>query len=64
MGRGYIRADGTRKDKKDQEHILTRDFFKGSLTFRLHGHKLKGAFALVKAPARGDNAWLLIKQKR
>jgi bifunctional non-homologous end joining protein LigD len=27
----------------------------------LHGKKLKGQFALVKAHGRGDNAWLLIK---
>jgi bifunctional non-homologous end joining protein LigD len=51
------------KSKKEQEYILMRDFFKGTLTFRLHGHKLKGIFALVKTPARGENAWLLVKQK-
>lgn len=38
---------------------------KGSLKFKMHGRKLKGAFALVKMhPKNGDDrAWLLIKER-
>ncbi|HEX5010516.1 MAG TPA: non-homologous end-joining DNA ligase, partial [Planctomycetota bacterium] len=40
---------------------------KGSLKFRLSGRKLRGGWALVRLPARGDDAddrnWLLIKER-
>jgi bifunctional non-homologous end joining protein LigD len=41
-----------------------RAIAKGSFKFALHGHKLRGAFALVKMRSRDgeDNAWLLIKE--
>ena len=51
------------KTKKEQEHIMMRDFFAGHLKFVLHGKKLKGAFSLVKKPDRGENGWLLTKIK-
>ncbi|HTJ11016.1 MAG TPA: DNA ligase D [Dinghuibacter sp.] len=46
-----------------QEKRLLADLKKGSLKIRLHGHKLKGEFALVHIHGRGDNAWLLIKHR-
>lgn len=46
-----------------QERRLLADLKKGSLKIRLHGHKLKGEFALVHIHGRGDNAWLLIKHR-
>ncbi|KAA2242699.1 hypothetical protein F0L74_09225 [Chitinophaga agrisoli] len=49
--------------KKEQEKILLKGFFGGSLKIRMHGHKLKGEFALVRTQGRGENAWLLIKHK-
>jgi bifunctional non-homologous end joining protein LigD len=49
--------------KKDQEHILTRDFYKGTMKIVLHGKKLKGVFAIVKTRERGSNSWLLSKVK-
>jgi bifunctional non-homologous end joining protein LigD len=36
---------------------------KGSLKFKLHGHILRGEFALVRMKGQEDNAWLLIKHK-
>jgi len=37
---------------------------RGDLKFRLHGHKVKGEFALVHMRGRGKgNEWLLIKKK-
>lgn len=51
------------KDKKSQEKELLRDLHRGRLKFALKGKKLKGAFALVKAQGRGENAWLLMKLK-
>lgn len=49
--------------KKEQEKILTKEFYAGALKIVMHGKKLKGAFTLVKTEGRGENAWLLTKQK-
>lgn len=51
------------KSKVDQEKIMTKAFFSGSIKIRMHGKKLKGEFALVRTEGRGENAWLLIKQR-
>src|SRR4051794_19181722 len=51
------------KDKKSQEHALTGQFYKGEMLVTLHGHKLKGKFAIIKDLAKGDNSWYLIKVK-
>lgn len=40
---------------------LRHQLYSGKLKFRLHGQKLKGEFALVKAYGRGENGWLLMK---
>lgn len=50
-------------DKTAQEKLLLKQFWSGSMKFTLHGKKVKGAFSLVKMPARGDNSWLLTKVK-
>jgi bifunctional non-homologous end joining protein LigD len=52
-----------KKTKKDNEKSLLHHLYKGALSFKLKGKKLKGEFSLVKTPDRGDNAWLLIKKK-
>ena len=49
--------------KKSKEKILLQQLKEGRLKFALHGSKLKGGFALVKAHGRADNSWLLIKHK-
>jgi bifunctional non-homologous end joining protein LigD len=54
-------ADGTAHEKKAQYRSLRSQILAGKIKFILHGKKLRGEFALVKAPARGDNAWLLMK---
>lgn len=36
-------------------------FWKGQIKFLLHGHKLKGAFQIVRAKDKGDNAWYVRK---
>ena len=46
----------------NEKHLL-HELHKGSVNFTLKGKKLKGSFILVKTPARGENAWLLIKSK-
>lgn len=51
------------KDKKAQEHSLTQQYYKGEMLFTLHGHKLKGRFALIKNKAKGETAWYLLKVK-
>ncbi len=51
------------KDKKEQEHSITSQFWKGEIILELHGHKVKGAFKLKRAREKGDNAWYLVKQQ-
>jgi len=51
------------KTKAEQEKIMTKEFYSGSIKIRMHGKKLKGEFALVQTKGRGDNAWLLIKHR-
>ena len=46
--------------EKAESHLLEQ-LRKGSLKIILHGHKLKGEFALVQIKSSEDNAWLLIK---
>ncbi|MEH6307160.1 DNA ligase D [Olivibacter sp. CPCC 100613] len=53
----------TLTSKKKQEEHLLEQLHKGSLKIRIHGQKLKGEYALVKAEAMGENGWLLIKHK-
>jgi bifunctional non-homologous end joining protein LigD len=47
--------------KQERERHVRAGLDAGNLKFRLEGTKLKGSFALVRTPAMGKNAWLLIK---
>lgn len=49
--------------KTSDEKLLLKALKAGSLKFSLHGHKLKGEFALVKLKKAENNAWLLIKHR-
>ena len=51
------------KGKNAQEKYMLQQLAAGSLKIKLHGHKLRGEFALVKTHGMGENAWLLIKHK-
>ncbi len=51
------------KDKKSQEHSITSQFWKGAINILLRGKKVKGAFKLVRAKDKEDNAWYLWKVK-
>lgn len=57
----YEPTDLSGKTKQEQDKELRKQLHAGKLKFVMHGKKLKGEFALVKAPARGENAWLLMK---
>lgn len=48
-------------DKRSNDKVLRHQFHLGKIKFTLKGKKLKGRFALIKAPGRGENAWLLMK---
>jgi bifunctional non-homologous end joining protein LigD len=50
-------------DRKDSERILRDQLERGDVKFVLHGHKLRGEFALVKMRQAEKNAWLLIKKR-
>ena len=52
-----------KKTKKENERSLLHHLYKGTISFILHGKKLKGEFSLIKTGERGDNAWLLVKKK-
>lgn len=47
--------------KAEQDKNLRHQLHAGKVKFVLHGDKLKGEFALVKATGRGENSWLLMK---
>lgn len=51
--------DGKTKSANDK-HLLS-ELKKGKVKIVLHGQKLQGTFALVKAYGRGENGWLLMK---
>lgn len=51
------------KNKKEAEKLLLKELKAGSLKFALHGHKLKGEYALVHTKGREENSWLLIKHR-
>ena len=57
----YEPAEPVEGDLKKQENHLLHQLHKGKIKFILHGKKLKGEFALVKAYGRGENGWLLMK---
>jgi bifunctional non-homologous end joining protein LigD len=59
----YSSANVTSSDKKVQEKDLLHQLSAGKLKFTLHGKKMKGTWALVKASGRGENSWLLMKVK-
>jgi bifunctional non-homologous end joining protein LigD len=51
-----------KKTKQEAEKHLLHHLYQGTISFILHGKKLKGAFTLVKTSDRGENAWLLMKK--
>lgn len=57
----YESVEGAKDDIATMDKSLRHQLYSGKLKFRLHGKKLKGEFALVKAHGRGDNGWLLMK---
>jgi bifunctional non-homologous end joining protein LigD len=57
----YWPADAHDENKSEQDKNLRHQLHQGKLKFVLNGEKLKGEFALVKAAARGENSWLLMK---
>ncbi|RQO40150.1 DNA ligase D [Chryseobacterium sp. KBW03] len=57
----YEPAEGDFTDISKQEKSLLHQLYSGKLKFKLHGKKLKGEFALIKAHGRGENGWLLMK---
>lgn len=57
----YEPAEPVEGDLKKQEKHLLHQLYSGKIKFTLHGKKLKGSFALVKAHGRGENGWLLMK---
>jgi bifunctional non-homologous end joining protein LigD len=57
----YEPAERKSNDKSAQDKALRQQLHKGKIKFILHGKKLKGEFALVKAHGRGENGWLLMK---
>jgi bifunctional non-homologous end joining protein LigD len=59
----YTTPDIDEHDKKAQEHALTSQFYKGGMLINLNGKKLKGQFAIIKAPYRDEKSWYLLKIK-
>jgi bifunctional non-homologous end joining protein LigD len=51
------------QERKEAEIAAARGLEEGNLKFFLNGDKLKGSFALVRAPSLGKTLWLLIKHR-
>ncbi|GAB7141596.1 hypothetical protein LRC484719_01810 [Mycobacterium riyadhense] len=45
------------------QHEMTEGLERGHLSFRLHGEKLRGGYALTRIREGNDETWLLIKRK-
>ncbi len=61
--RGIYEPTENTSDKGAAEKLLLKQFYSGKINLILHGQKLKGAYSLTKNESRGENAWLLIKEK-
>lgn len=59
----YEPAEPVAGDVKKQEKHLLHQLYSGKLKLVLHGKKLKGEYALIRAQGRGENGWLLMKLK-
>jgi bifunctional non-homologous end joining protein LigD len=59
----YESTEQGAKDKTLQDKNLRHQLHAGKIKFRLHGKKLKGEYALIKAKGRAENSWLLMKMK-
>jgi bifunctional non-homologous end joining protein LigD len=57
----YGPAEGEYENKEEADKNLRHQLYSSKLKIVLHGKKLKGMFALVKAKGRGENSWLLMK---
>ena len=57
----YEASDLLGADKKTQDKNLRHQLYAGKIKLFLNGKKLNGAYVLIKAHGRGENAWLLIK---
>jgi bifunctional non-homologous end joining protein LigD len=57
----YEPAEGEFDSKAAADKSLRHQLHANKIKFVLHGKKLKGEFALIKAHGRGENGWLLMK---
>ncbi len=57
----YEPSESEASDKKSQDKYLRKQLHAGKIKIVLHGKKLKGEYALVKAKGREENSWLLMK---
>jgi bifunctional non-homologous end joining protein LigD len=57
----YQPAEVSALTKKEMETEIRGQLSAGKIKFILHGKKLNGTFALVKASYRGNRSWLLMK---
>lgn len=60
---GTYETPEAKEDKKSQEHSINSQFWKGAIKFTLHGHKVKGDFAIYRDKSKGDNHWYIQKLK-
>src|SRR4051812_3259997 len=59
----YEPAGFSSMKKEEQDKALRKGLHAGKIHFVMHGKKLKGEYALIKASGRGENSWLLFKVK-
>src|SRR4051812_28003170 len=59
----YEPLDAQGMSRKEQEKVLLKQLYAGSLKFVMHGKKLKGEFALFLMKGRGERSWILVKHR-
>ncbi|MFL5728986.1 MAG: DNA polymerase ligase N-terminal domain-containing protein, partial [Cytophagaceae bacterium] len=61
---GYYEPLGSEGlSRKEQEKLLIKQLYSGSLKFKMYGKKLKGEFALFEMKGRGERSWILVKHR-
>ncbi|MEI6948434.1 non-homologous end-joining DNA ligase [Paraflavisolibacter sp. H34] len=57
----YVPVGGEELSRQEQEKMLMRQFFSGTVKFTLQGQKVGGSFTLIRLKKGVERSWLLIK---
>lgn len=58
----YEPLDAAGLSRKEQEKLMMKQLYSGSMKFIMHGQKIKGEYALFQMKGRGERSWILMKK--